>query len=123
MKNEIDLLGRSLIDSYVDLTSGDYADGDGFLVTEEDVDTVASLYNLIVRDYRSFLESEGYKNLDRGLYRRRGGDCYYVEWIEPDDEEEEVHTELIEIYAYLDGEMVLIPYSDDPVEAATYIEL
>ena len=123
LTKEINLIGKVIIDSYVDLTTGDCADGEGFFITNDDK-MVADVYVSVASFYMELLQSHRYEVTGHGI-RCEGKEClYYVSWLEKVDHDDDIeHEETIALYVNRDDDMILIPYSHDPVEAARYLEL
>lgn len=119
------LKNRKLICSYVDITEDASADSDFFFVTDSE-NTVADVYEDVIKDYKMLLAGDGFRVTDHGAYTRSDGNIAYITWEEHEDYDDSIvveHEELLAIYAETSDRMVLIPYSTDPVTAATYIEL
>ena len=127
---KIGLYNRKYVVSFYDLTTDDGTDS--AIITYDDISTpdtrtVADVYDNLIADYLELLsQTDGTDVVSYGRYSRAGnaGDTAYVSWTEQIREYREYystleHTDLISLYAYVDGHMVLIPYSNEPVTAVT----
>lgn len=121
MKKEINLIGKELIASYVDIMTLKNADSDGFLIGDEK--TVADVYVKTAQEYMDKLLGDGFEVTEHGVQCKITECLYYIKWLEEYDDDYDVeHKELLGLYTDHDDEMVLVPYSHDPVTAARYIE-
>lgn len=112
-EDRINLRGKTLSDHYMDMdgnVSENY-EGEGFTITEDEK-TVADIYKFIAEEFVSKIEWFGAVTDIREF-----GDGYLIDWTDEDGEE---HSDKLTIWAEVDDEWVLVPYSDDAVENAYY---
>lgn len=119
LDKEINLIGKVVFDSYVDLATGNSADGTGYMITNEP--TVADVYVVIAKEYMDRLQGDDFRVMDHGVQCEITECLYYIKWREEYEDNTVDHKELLGLYTDLNNEMVLIPYSHDLVEAARYI--
>lgn len=137
MKNKgmkkVNIVGKKVFDSYVNLDDpSENADGYDWIVRDGEYETVAELYESAIRGAIELIEYDWSKKVkhygayDLGGYGIDAGKCYYINYVETreeyGEEVEEERTELVMLYVHVDGDDMLISYSDDPITEASCYE-